>query len=91
MDLISPQQFQALDRYLDAVADYAQHLHILDQYRRTPLAEFASWQEDKVNAAKSHSEAEEAKLNAACKGDFKALFPATLICSLLSRKMGSRA
>ena len=89
MDLISPQQFMALDRYLDAVANYAQNLHILDLYRRTPLADLAGWQEDKVKSAQSHMASEEAKVNAACAGNFKALFPDTFTGPLLSRKMGS--
>ncbi len=87
MDLISPQQYQALDQYLDAVAQYAHNLHLLDLLERTPLAELSSWQEDKIKSAKSHMGSEEAKLNAACNGNYKDMFPENFIASHLTKKM----
>jgi hypothetical protein len=87
MNLISPPQYQALDRYLDTVARYAQDLHILDLLKKTPLAEISDWQEDKLKSAESLMKSEEMKLNAACDGNFKALFPNNLIASMLARKM----
>jgi hypothetical protein len=87
MQLASPQQYQALDRYLESVAHYALHMHILDQYKRTPLADFSGWQQTTVSAAQSQMASEEAKLNAACAGNFRELFPEALISSLLTRKM----
>lgn len=87
MNLISPQQYQALDRYLDAVARYAHNLHLLDLLERTPMAELSSWQENDLKSAKSHMSSEEAKVNAACDGDFKKLFPENFIASHLTKKM----
>ena len=87
MNLASPQQYQALDQYLEAVAHYALHQHILEQYKRTPLADLSSWQETTVKSAQQQMASETAKLNAACTGNYRELFPEALISSLLTRKM----
>lgn len=91
MNLISPQQYQALDRYLDTVARYGQDLHTLDLLKRTPLAELSDWQEDRIKSAESLMKSEEMKLNAACDGNFKTLFPNNLVASMLAKKMSSHA
>lgn len=92
MNLVSPQQYQALDNYLESVAMYARHLSVFDQYKRTPLADFASWQEANVATAKRLMEAEEAKLKAACgEADFRELFPENLIGNLLANKLSRTA
>lgn len=88
MNAITPPQYQALERYLEAVAYYARNLHVLDLYQRTPLADLVSWQEDKVAAAQNYMRSEEAKLNAACGGNYRELFPENLISGLLASKLG---
>ena len=88
MNSVTPQQYQALERYLEAVAYYARNLHVLDLYKRTPLADLAAWQEDKITTAQRYMQSEEAKLNAVCGVSYRELFPDNLISGLLASKLG---